>query len=180
MWTWTNRRMRRQFGTLNLIDGTKKGLQSTRRRTRTLNPKLWSTQKRLWKASILGRWTWRRSVCIPCTETFGYTYAIRLICRHRVPSSSLKTLHEYTAKRGKTLQSPEEHQERLSTTGSCIWIMGHDRRAVWSCMQSRVTAPTIGVGLMRKLEKHFVVALTPGAYTSKTCCHCLGQCRGRR
>jgi transposase len=29
---------------------------------------------------------------------------------------------------------------------------------------------------MRKLEKQFVVALTPEAYTSKTCCHCLGPC----
>ena len=36
--------------------------------------------------------------------------------------------------------------------------------------------PTIGVGLMRKLAKHFVVSLTPEAYTSKTCCHCLGPC----
>ena len=33
--------------------------------------------------------------------------------------------------------------------------------------------PCIGVGLMRKLAKHFVVALTPEAYTSKTCCRCL-------
>lgn len=41
---------------------------------------------------------------------------------------------------------------------------------------NRGSPPTIGVGLMRKLEKHFVVALTPEAYTSKTCCHCLGPC----
>jgi hypothetical protein len=37
-------------------------------------------------------------------------------------------------------------------------------------------APCIGVGLMRKLAKHFVVCLTPEAYTSKTCCSCLGEC----
>jgi len=37
-------------------------------------------------------------------------------------------------------------------------------------------APCIGVGLMRKLAKHFVDCLTPGAYTSKTCCSCLGEC----
>ena len=37
-------------------------------------------------------------------------------------------------------------------------------------------APCIGVGLMRRLAKRFVVAPTPEAYTSKTCCRCLGQC----
>jgi hypothetical protein len=36
--------------------------------------------------------------------------------------------------------------------------------------------PCIGVGLMRKLAKRFVVAPTPEAYTSKTCCRCLGEC----
>lgn len=36
--------------------------------------------------------------------------------------------------------------------------------------------PCIGVGLMRKLARHFVVAPTPEAYTSKTCCRCLGEC----
>lgn len=34
--------------------------------------------------------------------------------------------------------------------------------------------PTIGVGLMNKLSKRFVVALTPEQFTSKTCCKCLG------
>ena len=37
-------------------------------------------------------------------------------------------------------------------------------------------APCIGVGLMRKLAKRFVVSPTPEAYTSKTCCKCLGPC----
>ena len=36
--------------------------------------------------------------------------------------------------------------------------------------------PCIGVGLMRKLSKRFVVALTPEHYTSKTCCRCGGPC----
>tara|TARA_B110001450_G_scaffold60506_1_gene57222 strand:- start:2356 stop:2748 length:393 start_codon:yes stop_codon:yes gene_type:complete len=35
--------------------------------------------------------------------------------------------------------------------------------------------PCIGVGLMKKLSKRFVVSPTPEAYTSKTCCHCLGS-----
>ena len=33
----------------------------------------------------------------------------------------------------------------------------------------------IGVGLMRKLAKRFVVAITPEQYTSKTCCRCTGE-----
>lgn len=37
-------------------------------------------------------------------------------------------------------------------------------------------APCIGVGLMRKLARRFVVSPTPEAYTSKTCCRCLGEC----
>jgi len=36
--------------------------------------------------------------------------------------------------------------------------------------------PCIGVGLMRKLARRFVVAPTPEAYTSKMCCRCLGEC----
>ena len=36
--------------------------------------------------------------------------------------------------------------------------------------------PAIGVGLMNKLAKHFVVALTPEHYTSKTCVACGGRC----
>ena len=37
-------------------------------------------------------------------------------------------------------------------------------------------APCIGVGLMNKLAKRFVVALTPEQHTSKTCCKCLHPC----
>ena len=36
--------------------------------------------------------------------------------------------------------------------------------------------PCIGVGLMRKLARHFIVSPTPEAYTSKTCCRCYGEC----
>jgi hypothetical protein len=34
--------------------------------------------------------------------------------------------------------------------------------------------PCIGKGLMHKLSRHFVVAITPEAYTSQTCCRCHG------
>ena len=36
--------------------------------------------------------------------------------------------------------------------------------------------PCVGVGLMHRLARRFVVAPTPEAYTSKTCCACLGPC----
>ena len=36
--------------------------------------------------------------------------------------------------------------------------------------------PCIGVGLMRKLGKRFLVSPTPEQYTSKTCCKCLHSC----
>jgi hypothetical protein len=41
---------------------------------------------------------------------------------------------------------------------------------------NRGNPPCIGVGLMRKLSRRFVVSPTPEAYTSKTCCRCLGAC----
>ena len=41
---------------------------------------------------------------------------------------------------------------------------------------NRGNPPCIGVGLMRKLARRFVVSPTPEAYTSKTCCRCLSPC----
>ena len=41
---------------------------------------------------------------------------------------------------------------------------------------NRGNAPCVGVGLMRKLARRFVVAPTPEAYTSRTCCRCFGEC----
>ena len=41
---------------------------------------------------------------------------------------------------------------------------------------NRGNPPCIGVGLMRKLSRRFVVSPTPEAYTSKTCSRCLGGC----
>lgn len=37
-------------------------------------------------------------------------------------------------------------------------------------------APTIGVSMMRKLGKRFLVSPTPEHFTSKTCCKCLAPC----
>ena len=41
---------------------------------------------------------------------------------------------------------------------------------------NRGNPPCIGVGLMRKLSKRFLVSPTPEAYTSKSCSRCLGEC----
>ena len=41
---------------------------------------------------------------------------------------------------------------------------------------NRGNAPCIGVGLMRKLARRFLVCPTPEAYTSKTCCRCWEEC----
>ena len=82
----------------------------------------------------------------------------------------------------KTQQSEERLYKRLEgikkdsrpmvlAYGSWGMIAG---RAGAAC--NRGNPPCIGVGLMRKLSRRFVVAPTPEAYTSKTCCHCLGPC----
>ena len=41
---------------------------------------------------------------------------------------------------------------------------------------NRGNPPCIGVGLLRKIAKRFIVALTPEQYTSKTCHKCMGTC----
>ena len=52
----------------------------------------------------------------------------------------------------------------------------------WGLVAGRVGAcnkgnpPCIGVGLMRKLSKRFLVAMTPEQYTSKICRRCDGLC----
>ena len=82
----------------------------------------------------------------------------------------------------KTQQSEERLYKRLEgikkdsrpmvlAYGSWGMVAG---RAGAAC--NRGNPPCIGVGLMRKLSRRFVVAPTPEAYTSKTCCRCLGPC----
>lgn len=52
----------------------------------------------------------------------------------------------------------------------------------WGLVAGRVgacnkgNAPCIGIGLLRKLSQRFVVAITPEAYTSKTCNACGSMC----
>jgi hypothetical protein len=82
----------------------------------------------------------------------------------------------------KTQTSEEQLYKRLETLktddrplvlayGSWGMVAGRPGMA-----SNKGNAPCIGVGLMRKLARRFVVAPTPEAYTSKTCCRCLGEC----
>lgn len=82
----------------------------------------------------------------------------------------------------KTQQSEERVFERLGAmqTDSRPLVLAYGS---WGAIAGRPGAacnkgnpPCVGVGLMRKLAKRFVVALTPEHYTSKTCCRCHHEC----
>ena len=91
-------------------------------------------------------------------------------------------------RRWKTAIKTQQSEERLIQRLEGIKKKGDPRPLVlaydsWGLVAGRAGAacnrgnpPCIGVGLMRKLSRRFVVAPTPEAYTSKTCCRCLGPC----
>lgn len=91
-------------------------------------------------------------------------------------------------RRWKTAIKAQQSEERLYKRLECIQKKGDHRPIVlaygsWGMVAGRAGAacnrgnpPCIGVGLMRKLSRRFVVSPTPEAYTSKTCCRCLGAC----
>ena len=91
-------------------------------------------------------------------------------------------------RRWKTSIKAQQSEERLYKRLEAIKKKGDDRPTVlaygsWGLVAGRAGAacnrgnpPCIGVGLMRKLSRRFVVSPTPEAYTSKTCCRCLGPC----
>ena len=91
-------------------------------------------------------------------------------------------------RRWKTAIKAQASEERLYKRLEGIKKKGDTRPIVlaygsWGLIAGRAGAacnrgnpPCIGVGLMRKLSRRFVVSPTPEAYTSKTCCRCLGPC----
>ena len=91
-------------------------------------------------------------------------------------------------RRWKTAIKTQQSEERLFKRLEGIKKKGDQRPLVlaygsWGLVAGRAGAacnrgnpPCIGVGLMRKLSRRFVVSPTPEAYTSKTCCRCLGPC----
>ena len=62
---------------------------------------------------------------------------------------------------------------KVSTLFDGSWAKGSARLP----MKGQIgVAPCIGIGLRRRLAKHFVVADVPEHYTSKTCSKCFGSC----
>ena len=80
----------------------------------------------------------------------------------------------------KEQQTEERLYKRLKTlqTDSRPLVLAYGS---WGLVAGRANAackgnpPCIGVGLMRKLSRRFLVSPTPEAYTSKTCCRCFGE-----
>jgi hypothetical protein len=116
--------------------------------------------------------------CLYCQmrhESFDecLTFYSDLSHRKRRWKTSIKT-QQSEARLYKALQSIQKKSDNRSIVlayGSWGMIAG---RAGAAC--NRGNPPCIGVGLMKKLSKHFVVAPTPEAYTSKTCCRCFSPC----
>ena len=91
-------------------------------------------------------------------------------------------------RRWKTAIKTQQSEERLYQRLEALKPAGDTRPLVlaygsWGMVAGRPgvacnkgNPPCIGVGLMRKLARRFLVAPTPEAYTSKTCCACLGPC----
>lgn len=92
----------------------------------------------------------------------------------------------YRKRRWKTFIKTQQSEERLYKRLEALKT--DDRPLVlaygsWGMIAGRPGAACnkgnpscIGVGLMRKLSKRFLVSPTPEAYTSKTCSKCFGDC----
>ncbi len=110
--------------------------------------------------------------------------------RHRALDHCLPFYAEigHRKRRWKTSIKTQQSEERLYERLKQLQKRGDRRPLVlaygsWGLMAGRPgmacnkgNAPCIGVGLMRKLAKRFVVSPTPEAYTSKTCCKYFGEC----
>ena len=86
--------------------------------------------------------------------------------------------------RWKTVIKEQQSEANLCNRLRAIRKKGDGRQLVlaygsWGAvagphMANKGLPPCIGKGLMHKLSRHFVVAITPEAYTSQTCCRCHG------
>ena len=119
-----------------------------------------------------------QSFCAYCSQRHKYLDA----CLHFYCSSS------HRERRWKTSIKAQQSEEKLYDRIRQLHPQGDSRTLVlaygqWgaetgatpACIK-RGNPPTIGVGLMRKLSKRFVVSPTPEHWTSQTCCRCLGKC----
>jgi hypothetical protein len=114
----------------------------------------------------------------------------RCYCAERRTAHAVTLPHyaqiAYRRRRWKSAIKAQQSEEKLFSKLRGMHKKGDDRTLVlaygsWGAVAGRGVCnrgnpPCIGVGLMNKLAKRFVVALTPEQYTSKTCCHCLGPC----
>ena len=116
-----------------------------------------------------------------------YEYCVERRKAHEVALAHYAQL-AHRRRRWKTVIKTQQSEELLFSKLRGIHKKGDERTLVlaygsWGAVAGRAGAacnrgnpPCVGVGLMNKLAKRFVVALTPEQYTSKTCCHCLGPC----
>tara|TARA_B110000046_G_scaffold126858_1_gene133225 strand:+ start:987 stop:2714 length:1728 start_codon:yes stop_codon:yes gene_type:complete len=91
-------------------------------------------------------------------------------------------------RRWKSYLKSQQSEEKLYQKLKAIHKKGDSRTLVlaygsWGLIAGRAgnaankgLPPSIGVGLMRKLGKRFLVSPTPEQFTSKTCCRCLHPC----
>ena len=107
--------------------------------------------------------------------------------RHTTLEESLSFYSQiaHRKRRWKTSIKKQQSEEKLyyhlkqMQTGERPLLLAYGS---WGLVAGRVgacnkgNAPCIGVGLMRKLSRRFVVAVTPEAYTSKTCNACGSMC----
>ncbi len=94
----------------------------------------------------------------------------------------------HRTRRWKSYVKSQQSEEKLYRKLRALHKKGDTRRLVlaygsWGLVAGRARGvgnkglpPCIGVGLMRKLAKRFVVSPTPEQFTSKTCCRCLHPC----
>ena len=110
----------------------------------------------------------RRKDLQACLEAYA---DVRL--RQRRWKTSIRTQRSEALlyNRLRSLHGKEDSRNLVLAYGSWGLVAGRPGTAC-----NKGNPPCIGVSLMRKLAKHFLVCLTPEAYTSKTCCSCLGEC----
>ena len=93
--------------------------------------------------------------------------------RRRRWKTAIKTQQseERLYKRLRALHRPDDRRTLVLAYGSWGAVAGRPGQAC-----NRGNPPCVGVGLMNRLAKRFVIAVTPEQYTSKTCCKCLHPC----
>ena len=95
----------------------------------------------------------------------------QLIFRHHRWKKSIK-MQQSEERLYKSIQKKKtDHRPIVLAYGAWGLIAGRP-----GMVSNRGNPPCIGVGLMKKLSKRFLVCPTPEHGTSKTCCRCMGPC----